>query len=137
MGLMEQEISFLAQLVEKFICSIGIYPVGSIVELNSKEIAIIVEQHARNQLLPQVLILRDNNRKLVTTYKVLDLYTINEAAGEASEKIRPKIINTYSLGNFGIDVEEVTKGLKRATTGDKKMADRPWDIKGLLKKVVS
>ncbi len=128
---------FMAELVEEFIRSIGIYPVGSIVELNSKEIAIIVEQHSRNQLLPQVLILRDSNRKPVTIYKVLDLYAINESAGEASENIRPKIINTYSLGTFGIDVEEVTEGLKRATTGDKKVADKPWDIKGLLKKVVS
>ncbi len=124
---------FMAELVEEFICSIGIYPVGSIVELNSKEIAIIVEQHSKNQLLPQVLILRDINRKPVTLYKVLDLYEINKTA----DKIRPKIINTYSLGTFGIDVDEITQGLKRAVIGDNKISDKAWDIKTLLKKVVS
>ena len=124
---------FMAELVEEFICSIGIYPVGSIVELNSREIAIIVEQHSRNQLLPQVLILRDIEHNPVTTYKVLDLYKINET----TDTIKPKIINTYSLGTFGIDVDEITQGLKRATTTDKKMIDKAWDIKGLLKKVVS
>ncbi len=123
---------FMAELVEEFICSIGIYPVGSIVELNSKEIAIIVEQHSRNQLLPQVLILRDINRKRVTSYKVLDLFKITEN----TDTVRPKIINTYSLGTFGIDVDEITQGLKRATTEDKLMT-RAWDVKGLLKKMVS
>ena len=122
---------FMSELVEEFISSIGIYPVGSIVELNSKEIAIIVEQNNKNQLLPQVLILRDNNRQPVNVFKLLDLYEINQ-----SSDIRPKIINTYPLGTFGIDVEEVTKGLDSAT-GNHDEVNKVWNLKGLLKKIVS
>ncbi|MCW8928927.1 MAG: DUF3391 domain-containing protein [Gammaproteobacteria bacterium] len=122
---------FMSELVEEFICSIGIYPVGSIVELNSKEIAIIVEQNGKNQLLPQVLILRDNNQQPVTIFKLLDLYEINQGSD-----IRPKIINTYPLGAFGIDVEEVTKGLATATSKGED-GNKTWNLKGLLKKMVS
>ncbi|MCK5649207.1 MAG: DUF3391 domain-containing protein [Gammaproteobacteria bacterium] len=120
---------FMSELIEEFICSIGIYPVGSIVELNSKEIAIIVEQNAKNQLLPQVLILRDNNRQPVTVFKLLDLYEINQ-----NSDIRPKLINTYPLGTFGIDVEEVTQGLARATNKDDEI-NETWNLKGLLNKL--
>ncbi len=123
---------FMSELVEEFICSIGIYPVGSIVELNSKEIAIIVEQNGKNQLLPKVLILRDVERMPVTLFKVLDLYQINQNA----EGVKAKIINTYPLGAFGIDVSEVTQGLERATNVDIKV-EKKWGIKKLLKKVVS
>jgi len=128
-----RDTQFMAELVEEFICSMGIYPVGSIVELNSKEIAIIVEQNNKNQLLPQVLILRDINRQPVTLYRVLDLYEIDKSGYAAS----PKIVNTYALGAFGIDVDEVTQGLARATTDDNPENNKNWDLKGILKKIVS
>jgi len=122
---------FMSELVQEFICSIGIYPVGSIVELNSQEVAIIVEQNNKNQLLPKVLILRDDKRDPVSIFKLLDLYEINE-----SSEITPKIINTYPLGTFGIDVEEVTKGLERVTNIGAERTQK-WNVKSLLKKVVS
>jgi len=122
---------FMAELVEEFICSIGIYPVGSIVELNSTEIAIIVEQNSTNQLLPKVLILRDNNHEPVTVFKLLDLYEISKES-----QVSPKIVNTYPLGTFGIDVNEVTQGLERATNCSVGKDDK-MSIKGFIKKMVS
>ena len=122
---------FMHELVEEFICSIGIYPVGSIVELNSKEIAIIVEQNPQNQLLPKVMILRDAQREPVNIFKLLDLYEINQT----NTNISPRIINTYPLGTFGIDVSEVTDGLDRVTK--KNTENNRWNIKDFLKKVIS
>ncbi len=122
---------FMPELVEEFICSIGIYPVGSIVELNSKEIAIIVEQNSNNQLLPKVLILRDDKRMPVNVFKLLDLYDINQ-----NSCVSPKITHTYPLGTFGIDVEEVTSGLARVTEIENEM-NNSWGLKNLFKKIVS
>ena len=99
----------------------------------TKEIAIIVEQNTKNQLLPQVLVLRDKDRNPVTLYKVLDLYEIDQAGG----KVRPKIVNTYALGTFDIGVDEITEGLNRATKGEGDEASKPWAIKSLIKKMVS
>lgn len=127
-----RNIKFMPELVEEFICSIGIYPVGSIVELNSKEIAIIVEQNAHNQLLPKVLILRDVNRDPVKVFKLLDLYEIERS----KSRVSPKIVNTYPLGTFGINVAEVTSGMDRATKKIS-LANSSWNIKNILRKVVS
>ncbi len=126
-----RNINFMSDLVEEFICSIGIYPVGSIVELNSREIAIIVEQNSQNQLLPKVLILRDINREPVSVFKLLNLYEINQS----NDSVTPKIINTYPLGTFGINVSEVTSGLDRAT---KKISmGKNWSLKNIFNKVIS
>ncbi len=122
---------FMSELIEEFICSIGIYPVGSIVELNSKEIAIIVEQNNNNQLLPKVLILRDDKREHVNVFKLLDLFEISQTS-----RVSPKIINTYPLGTFGIDVEEVTRGLAKVTEIENGM-NNSWGLKNLFKKIVS
>ncbi len=131
---------FMTDLVEEFIRSIGIYPVGTIVELNSKEVAIIVEQNLESKLLPKVLILRDLNRDRVNSFKMIDLYQIMKRDIGA----RPKIINTYPLGKFGIDVDEVTNGLDRANQnidaqakGGKNNASNGWGFKKLFKKMVS
>lgn len=127
---------FMADLVEEFIRSIGIYPVGTIVELNSKEIAIIVEQNPESKLLPKVLILRNRQREHVTSFQLINLYQIMKQ----DTGIRPKIINTYPIGQFGIDVDEVTQGLDRANKKiDQKKAkkDGGWGIKSLFKKIIS
>ncbi|MCK5696610.1 MAG: DUF3391 domain-containing protein [Gammaproteobacteria bacterium] len=132
---------FMSDLVEEFIRSIGIYPVGTIVELNSKEIAIIVEQNLESKLLPKVLILRDINRDRVNSFQMIDLYQIMKNNTGA----RPKIINTYPLGKFGIDVDEVTNGLDRANKNidiqkkeeDQEASSDGWGIKSLFKKIIS
>jgi len=132
---------FMADLVEEFIKSIGIYPVGTIVELNSKEIAIIVEQNIESKLLPKVLILRDINRDHVNSFQMIDLYEIMKK----SSGVIPKIINTYPLGKFGIDVAEVTSGLDRANKNidgkEKKQEtgakNTGWSFKRLFKKMTS
>jgi len=77
------------------------------------------------------MILRDAQREPVNVFKLLDLCEINQS----NSSISPKIINTYPLGTFGIDVSEVTDGLDRAA--NKNTEDNSWNIKALLKKIVS
>jgi hypothetical protein len=50
---------FSRDLVEVFIGALGIYPVGSLVELSSGEIAVVLYQTPAHQLRPRVLVLTD------------------------------------------------------------------------------
>ena len=50
-------------LTMKFIESLGIYPAGSVVELNSGEIAMVIEINPKAKLKPKILILRDAQRE--------------------------------------------------------------------------
>ena len=54
---------FQDALVEQFIQCIGLYPVGSAVELNTGEIGIVVTQNPARRLQPSVMLVLDRNRK--------------------------------------------------------------------------
>ena len=60
-------------LVEQFIHCIGIFPVGSAVELNSGEVAIVIAQNLVRRLLPRVMVILDSDWKLVHPQQILDL----------------------------------------------------------------
>ena len=50
---------FQDALVEQFIQAIGLFPTGTMVELNSGEVAIVVTQNTTRRLKPEVLIVLD------------------------------------------------------------------------------
>ena len=66
-------VFFDAQLVEQFIRFIGIFPVGSLVELNSGEIAVVISQHPTRRLKPRVMAIRDAHGNPLRPQKLLDL----------------------------------------------------------------
>ncbi|MFT4863550.1 MAG: HD-GYP domain-containing protein (c-di-GMP phosphodiesterase class II) [Pseudohongiellaceae bacterium] len=53
----QRDLKFPEQLIVEFIHLMGMYPLGTLVELNSGEIAIVLEQHPNEKLNPKVAIL--------------------------------------------------------------------------------
>jgi HD-GYP domain-containing protein (c-di-GMP phosphodiesterase class II) len=64
---------FHPALAEQFIQCIGIYPVGSVVELNSGEVAIVIAQNMVRRLQPRIMVVKDAKGNPLTSYKMLDL----------------------------------------------------------------
>jgi HD-GYP domain-containing protein (c-di-GMP phosphodiesterase class II) len=64
---------FHEALVEQFIQCIGIYPVGSAVELNSGEIGLVVAQNPARRLQPRVMVMLDARRNPLPAQRMLDL----------------------------------------------------------------
>ena len=64
---------FHPALVEQFIQCIGVFPVGSVVELNSGEIAIVIAQNMVRRMQPRVMVVKDMNGNPLKPYKMLDL----------------------------------------------------------------
>ncbi|TCV90282.1 HD-GYP domain-containing protein [Sulfurirhabdus autotrophica] len=93
---------FHGALVEQFIQCIGIYPVGSLVELNSGEVAIVIAQNRVRRLLPRVLVILDGNKKPYSYPAALDL--INQP--KTVEEIPYQIIRTLEYGMYGVDPRE-------------------------------
>lgn len=54
---------FKAELVEEFIQCVGVFPVGSLVELNTAEVAVVVSQNRSRRLKPRVMLALDSNRQ--------------------------------------------------------------------------
>ena len=64
---------FDADLVEQFIRCIGIFPLGSVVELNSGEVGIVIAQNLEKRLQPRVMVIRDAAGNPLKPQKLLDL----------------------------------------------------------------
>jgi hypothetical protein len=59
--------------VEHFIQCLGVFPLGSIVELSNKEIGVVVSINKKRKLKPKLLLVADKNRKHYPAPKLIDL----------------------------------------------------------------
>jgi HD-GYP domain-containing protein (c-di-GMP phosphodiesterase class II) len=64
---------FSAELIDQLIQFMGIYPVSSLVELNTGEVGVVIQQNQVRRLMPRVMLLLDNNKKRYHAPIVLDL----------------------------------------------------------------
>jgi HD-GYP domain-containing protein (c-di-GMP phosphodiesterase class II) len=64
---------FPESLVEQFVQAIGLFPTGTMVELNTGEVAIVVSQNSTRRLKPEVVIVLDRTKSRLAIPKVVDL----------------------------------------------------------------
>lgn len=87
-------------LCDSFIACLGFYPPGTIVELNSGEVAIVLKSNLNHRLSPQVLVVRDAEKNPAEC--LLDL-----AAQPVDGKGRVRKIKVVHLpGYLGIDLSQ-------------------------------
>jgi hypothetical protein len=68
-------VEYQAEMVEQFIQAVGVFPVGSLVELSSGEVAVVVAQNRVRRLRPQIMILTETDRSLLKQFRTIDLRT--------------------------------------------------------------
>lgn len=94
---------FHPALVEQFIQCMGVYPVGSVVELNSGEIAIVIAQNLVRRMQPRIMVVKDAQGLKMMPYKMLDLMK--------EPKVRPdepyRILRSLEYDAVEIDPREL------------------------------
>ncbi len=93
---------FQSELLERFIKTVGAYPVGTLVELSNGEVGIVIAQNDVRRLQPRVIIILDRKKKPIGLSPVRDLMV--EAADEAGNELT--ITRALPAGSFGIDPTE-------------------------------
>ncbi len=68
-----KEVDFDPQLVEQLIQVIGVYPIGSPVELSTGEIAVVVAHNKAQRLKPVVAVLRNSDKEALARPRIVDL----------------------------------------------------------------
>lgn len=90
---------FQAEFVEEFIQAVGIYPAGTLIELTSGEVAVVVSEYRTRRLRPRVLLLLDGDKKPLPNPRMLDLLKTTE-----DENGKPlEILTSLAPGSHGID----------------------------------
>lgn len=75
-----RDILFQADLVDKLIETIGVYPIGSNVILSNGKMAIITEHHRENRLYPVVRVIKDELGNALETIEEIDLAEENRVS---------------------------------------------------------
>jgi putative nucleotidyltransferase with HDIG domain len=91
------------KLFQAFVKSVGIYPVGALVRLDSGRLGVVMEQHEKSLLTPRVKVFFSARSKVPIAQEVLDLAKL---AG------RDKIVGRESAEDWGFQhIEELWSGI--------------------------
>jgi HD-GYP domain-containing protein (c-di-GMP phosphodiesterase class II) len=94
---------FHAALIEQFIQCVGVFPVGSVVELNSGEVGVVIAQNQTRRLQPRVMVVKDAAGNPMNPHKILDL--VKEPKWTPEEPYRIK--RTLESDKVQIDPREL------------------------------
>jgi HD-GYP domain-containing protein (c-di-GMP phosphodiesterase class II) len=87
-----------APLVEEFVQAIGIFPIGSMIELSTGEIGIVLEHNKIRRLEPKVLLLTAPDKSLLKKPVITDL--MRQKSTKEDEKM--KILRGLPDGAYGL-----------------------------------
>jgi HD-GYP domain-containing protein (c-di-GMP phosphodiesterase class II) len=93
---------FQAELVEAFIQAIGLYPAGTLVELSSGEVGVVVAEYRARRLRPKVMVLLDANKNALAQSRVVDLH--EEVADDPQSLTIKKSLKPEA---YGIDLTAI------------------------------
>lgn len=97
-------IDFQEELVEQFIQVVGIYPVGSLVELSNQYIGVVIAQNEYYRLRPQVMVLLNDKKQVLDDFYEIDLRV---GVDDASESPQLTIAKRLPPGAYGLDHKQL------------------------------
>ena len=93
---------FQDELVEQFLQCLGVYPTGSLVEMNTGEVGIVLSQNRTQRLKPKIMMLLNSDKTQYDNYKIVDMMT---QASDASGHVM-NIAAGLDPGAYGINAAE-------------------------------
>lgn len=93
-------VQFQKEMVEQFVQAMGMFPTGSVVEMNTGEVGIVVEQNRIRRLRPKVLLVLDADKQPLREFRSLDL---RQCPSDPSERNASWIVRGHETGAFGLD----------------------------------
>lgn len=97
-----RDVDFQADLVEMFIQCLGIYPTGSLVELNTGEVGIVLQQNKISRLKPRIMIILNRKKEFNNYFPIINLLTSSQGKNEGPIEIS----KTLEPGAYGINPTE-------------------------------
>lgn len=90
---------FRAPVVDQLIQCVGLYPIGTLVELNSGEVGVVIQQNQIRRLKPRIMIVLGPDKSVEHRPRTLDL--VMDPASGSGETYR--IVRSLPMDAYGID----------------------------------
>ncbi|MES2672804.1 MAG: DUF3391 domain-containing protein [Pseudomonadota bacterium] len=99
-----RNIQFQEELVVEFIRAIGLYPTGTLVELSTGEVGVVVEQNFERRLKPKVMIVLDPFKEQLRDYVLMDL--------SEDDKRKQALLDSGKKTRYEIEKIEIARDLE-------------------------
>jgi HD-GYP domain-containing protein (c-di-GMP phosphodiesterase class II) len=99
-----RNVEFQEELVVEFIRAIGLYPTGTLVELSTGEVAVVVEQNFERRLKPKVIVVLDTFKQPLAEYLLLDL--------SEDDKRKQELLDSGKKSRYEIEKIEIARDLE-------------------------
>lgn len=96
--------AYQPELIDLFVQAVGVFPTGTLVELNTGEVGVVVAQNRFRRLRPEVTIILDASKKPCQDFTTVNLLTC--AANSDNDKPGLWIERALEHGAYGIDPAE-------------------------------
>lgn len=101
-----RDTQFRDTLVDQFLQCIGLYPIGTLVELNSGEVGVVIQQNQVRRLQPRVLVLLAPDKSIERFPRTIDLLM----QPEFGDGERYRIVQALPPNAHGIDPNDFYLG---------------------------
>lgn len=99
-----RNIQFQEELVVEFIRAIGLYPTGTLVELSTGEVAVVVEQNFERRLKPKVVVVLDSFKQPLEEILLLDL--------SEDDKRKQALLDSGKKTRYEVEKIEIARDLE-------------------------
>lgn len=111
----KRDTEFQEELAVEFIRAIGLYPTGTLVELSTGEVAVVVEQNIERRLKPKIILVLDTFKRPLSKTVLLDLMEDDkrkQALVDAGKKTlaevdKIEIATDLEPGSYDIDIQAI------------------------------
>lgn len=102
--------AFQDELAVQFIESLGTYPLGTLLQLDSGEIGVIVDQDDKARLKPTVMVVADEFGKPINDWRIVNLAAVKKGEdGQTEKPAITKIMRDLSADNLDLDMRKKYK----------------------------
>ena len=95
---------YQVEVVEQFLQCLGVYPTGSLVELSTGQVGIVIAQNQSRRLRPRVMLLLDEKKQPYSPYRDLDLMA-DGAADDDPDAVQ--VVAALEPGAFDLDPNDL------------------------------
>ena len=95
---------YQVEVVEQFLQCLGVYPTGSLVELSTGQVGIVIAQNQSRRLRPRVMLLLDEAKQPYTPYRDLDLRA-DGAADDDPDAVQ--VVAALEPGAYDLDPNDL------------------------------
>ena len=92
-------IQFSSNVIDQLVQFMGMYPVSSLVELNTGEVGVVIQQNQVRRMLPRLMLLLDNQKTRYTAPIILNL--LNSPPTPSGEPY--KIVKSLAPDSYGLN----------------------------------